>query len=114
MYKYMVMCKVFPKSGFDLVRHNKMIRLMGDSLDNLLGSEEDDQFRNKMKNIFKESFEDNGGYVVEAIPISSVNIVSNPEKDFMPIIRKKYPEAILGKCIALFKTSGLTTELVSA
>lgn len=111
MYNYIILCQIYPKSGFDLARHNRMINLMGDSLSRMEPSHSELPFHKILQDHFDDIRSSNDGYIVSAIPITSDNIILDPEKEVMPTVRKKHPEAVFSKCIALFKDKILDSEL---
>lgn len=79
---YRILFWAHPKSGFDLARKNSIMRLFRDTLPDEMSSEQLKRFEEK-----------NEGLVVYEEVVESDNTDLDPDKDVMPIIHKKYPDA---------------------
>lgn len=102
MYKYMVMCKVLPKSGMDIIKANLAIKSVTNALDRMTtGTEPSSELSESLQTI--NSVDD--GYLTETIPIDSDDIIKNPEIEVMPTIRESFPNATLEDCIYLGKVN---------
>lgn len=84
---YSVIFWANPKSGFDLMRKNAILSMLRDVTNEF--SENDPHIEDKI-----QSFEaENDGMVIYDEVIESDTLITDPETEVMPLIRKKYPEA---------------------
>ena len=93
MYRYLFLCRIYPKSGLDVAKHNTAIGV----IENIIGqvSEEDPYTGQGLEEALSKYKEETEGYVLEMVPIVSDNIIKNPEEEVMPEIRSKYAGAEL-------------------
>jgi len=84
-YLYTVLFWACPKSGFDLIKKNAVMKILKEALLEFAEKDIDSKI---------EGFESkNEGLVTYEEVIESDTLILNPELEVMPIIRKKYPEA---------------------
>lgn len=91
MFHYLVLCRVHPKSGFDLALHNKALNALVGAVKGM--AEEDEETGGQLMSSLMKYKEENKGYVLEIIPIVSDNEITDPENEVMPEIRKTYEGA---------------------
>lgn len=84
---YNILFWAYPKSGHDLAKKNRMMRIFKEVMNDI--HEHEPHFGDKL-----DSFESRKkGFVVYDEVIESDNEVFDPEVEVMPVIRNKYPEA---------------------
>jgi hypothetical protein len=93
MYRYLFLCRIYPKSGLDVVRHNKAIGTVEKIIYKF--SEMDPEIGSKMSESIDLYKKENEGYVLEMVPIVSDEPIVDPEKEAMPEIRSKFNGAEL-------------------
>lgn len=86
-YLYTVLFWAAPKSGFDVVSKNLLMRLFKEALNEV--GDADPHHAEKMQR-FEE---DNDGLIIFEETVESDKPISNPDTDIMPVIRKRYPNA---------------------
>lgn len=91
-FKYYVECWVYPRSGFDIARKNKIIHLFKKVLFDMLPQKEE------IESIVEKFCKEHDGLILEPLVLESDTEITNPEKELMPEIRKKHPEARLVSC----------------
>lgn len=79
---YRVLFWAFPRSGFDLAQKNTIMKLFRDTLSDEMSSEQLKRFEEK-----------NEGLVVYEEVIESDELDPDPDREVMPIIKKKFPDA---------------------
>lgn len=103
MFRYLVLCRVYPESGMDLAKSNKVLNVLEKSLISM--SEGSSGLEQTLSNDVLEAIhkyrEKSEGYILEVVPIVSENKISDPEKEMMPDIRKEYPEAELVRYVRI-------------
>lgn len=79
---YRVLFWAHPRSGFDLVKKNTIMKLFKDTLS--------DEMSNEQLKRFEER---NEGLVVYEEVIESDELDPDPDREVMPIIKKRFPDA---------------------
>lgn len=79
---YRVLFWAFPKSGFDLARKNTIMSMFRETLPDEMLSEQLKRFEEK-----------NDGLVIYEEVIESDDTDPDPDREVMPIIKKKFPDA---------------------
>lgn len=89
MKSYMVQCWVRPRSGFDLVRKNKILASFRQAAEGTIG---DPESVSRAIALFEKDHE---GMVLEPLIIDIPSGCSDPAIKLLKIARTKYPEAVL-------------------
>lgn len=102
-YKYLLVCWVRPRSGYDLARKNRVMKLIKEILSL-------ESFKDIAKDMFPEDIEItdeklqdglnrfeklHDGMVIEPFIMESDTLVKDPEKELLPEIQKDHPEATI-------------------
>ena len=90
MYHYRVDCWVPPSSGFDLVQKNQARKFIESIADRM--SEENGK---KIKTYLEMFEKESEGMVLKTFTLESDSSVTDPEKEFLAEIDKRYPGAKL-------------------
>jgi hypothetical protein len=88
VYYYKVDCWVPPRSGFDLIQKNQARDFIFSIADRM--SERNGKRIKQYLNRFEE---ESKGFVLKTFTLESDKFVTDPEKEFLGEINKKYPEA---------------------
>ena len=91
-HKYLVQCWITPRSGFDIVKKNRVLEFFRSVVSEALSDEyrAEESIRN-----FEESHE---GLILEPIIVESDTEVMNAQKEILPEIQKVYPGAVIFSC----------------
>jgi len=92
-FKYYVECWIYPKSGYDIIRKNKIITLFKEVLLQVMPEETKKEIN--IDDLIEKFCEKHNEMVLEPLVLESDTDVLDPEKELMPEIWKKYPEAKL-------------------
>ena len=100
-YRYYVQCWVRPSSGHDVVRKNRIMSLLKEiaSLKSFQEMARDvfpvdvEVTDKKFQSAIQRFEEQHEGLVVEPLVLESDNEITDAEKELLPEIQKKYPEA---------------------
>jgi serine phosphatase RsbU (regulator of sigma subunit) len=92
VFKYVVHCWVHPRSGFDLVKKNRVMELFRSVMEDAF--DEDDEVERAVKK-FEKSHE---GLVLERICMESDTEIIDIQKEVLPVIQKEYPDATIFSC----------------
>jgi len=87
MHKYLVECWIYPKSGFDLARKNRIMQLFKE----MLSEEVPDQ--DALDRAVERFEREHEGMILEPMVIESDKELEDVERELMPEILRKYPEA---------------------
>lgn len=93
MHRYLFFCRIYPKSGKDLARHNSALMTLESAINKSYS--EDPPTRDSLYNTLECYKKENEGFVFEIIPIVSDKELEDPKEEAMPEIKNKYPEAEL-------------------
>jgi hypothetical protein len=91
-YKYLVQCWITPRSGFDIVKKNRITELFRSIIADTFS---DDKHAEESVKNFERSHE---GLVLEPLVVESDTVIVDAEKEILPEIQKTYPGAIIFSC----------------
>jgi len=89
MFRYMVLCLIKPKSGFDLARRNKVMDMFKEAVA--------DSYPH-LEEMTKKFDDQSDGMIFEPFVMETDREIANCETELMPEIRKNHPEAKLLFC----------------
>jgi hypothetical protein len=95
----------------DVIKHNKALNLLESSLGSTLEGATD--LGGALKDALSSYRRDSEGYVLELVPLISDTKVTDPEKDLMPEVLKKYPGAKLIRYIPVPDRPGPTKSQIA-
>ena len=90
-FKYLVQCWVRPRSGFELARKNRVIKIIKEAMTDTFKESE------LIEKLVKQFEETHDGLIPEPFFAETDSEVTDPEREIMPEIWKDYPEAIFIK-----------------
>lgn len=97
-YKYLVLCWVPPKSGFELMTKHTIIENLRKELKENVIDEKSDLIQH-IDSFINNFISEYNGLVIDMIPMESNEIITDPEKQLLPEIKKNIPDAELIFCI---------------
>jgi len=95
IHKYLVQCWIAPKSGFDIVKKNRIMEFFRSVAYEVLSGEKHAEESIKS---FEESHE---GMILEPLIVESDVEIIGVQKELLPEIRKTYPGAIIFSCAVI-------------
>lgn len=86
-HRYLVTCWIYPQSGFDIARKNKINALFREAMEHHFREE------NYVMGYLQKMEKEHEGKILEPFVLESDEAVKDAEKDLMPEILKRHPEA---------------------
>lgn len=91
-FKYLVQCWITPRSGFDIIKKNRIMEFFRAVVSEALSDE------SRVAESIKKFEESHEGLILEPLIIESDMEIVGVQRELLPEIRKTYPGAVIFSC----------------